>query len=209
MFLSDDLGFIFLHVPKTGGMSMRLALRAVSKDCKIDFPRLHLTSEELRGVVGPVRWSNYYKFAFIRNPWEWNISLWRFLIENPKWLLLDKEWKALSRAEFKERREYFLNEDILQWLKHFKWEHYSPCEGYSIQECTQLDWLTDISVDIYKYEDLDISLIEISKRIGREIILPHINKTEKKPYYEYYTPESAALVQKRNAQLIDRYNYSF
>lgn len=97
MIISKGRRFIFVHIPKTGGTSVALALegRAMKDDILIgDTPKAkrrkarlkslapagrlwkHSTLADIDGVVDP---SDYFVVTMVRNPWDRAVSLYHWL----------------------------------------------------------------------------------------------------------------------------------
>ena len=75
MIISDSKKFIFIHIPKTAGTSIAAALRQYQNPkCNAlhsnSFDRKHPTTNEIKTHLGEERFNQYYKFAFVRNPWD-------------------------------------------------------------------------------------------------------------------------------------------
>lgn len=68
--------FIFIHVYKCGGTSVRTALMKYNSAALISKYGLsqHASAREVRDKLGPVEWSRYVSFAVIRNPWDRHVS---------------------------------------------------------------------------------------------------------------------------------------
>jgi hypothetical protein len=79
---SDEKRVIFLHAPKTGGTTIK-RLFGINKldnpDPSIRPSLQHLTCKLLRQRIGNEKYEQYYKFAFVRNPWARVVSdyFWR------------------------------------------------------------------------------------------------------------------------------------
>ena len=69
----DNYRCIFIHVPKTGGMSVRKTLFTKSDL----YP--HLTIRDYQSLLSEQEVGSYYKFAFVRNPWDRLVSAYSFL----------------------------------------------------------------------------------------------------------------------------------
>ena len=83
--ISHKHKFIFIHIPKTAGTSIEQALR--DETCQLlpgewaagrglHAPLNHLTLQELvdYGILTPAQLKSYFKFCFVRNPWDRLIS---------------------------------------------------------------------------------------------------------------------------------------
>ena len=88
-------GFIFIHIPKTGGTSIKEHLREYryENDIYVDGPadveklagsnesgiRKHSSAVQVRGVLGSAEFGRLFKFCVVRNPFIRTLSLFRFL----------------------------------------------------------------------------------------------------------------------------------
>ena len=97
MLYSEEHNFLYIHVSKTGGSNMERALkpfsyqpelpaldRAVSKlRVHWDYRRYrfkqHDTAAHAARILPPEVFARCFKFALIRNPWDWLVSLYLFL----------------------------------------------------------------------------------------------------------------------------------
>lgn len=80
---------VFIHIPKTGGASIR---RGFFQD-EVDGPK--------QGFV-PVGWLKHFKFAFVRHPHDRLISAWKMFslgMDNTVWEQPDK-YRGISLPEF-------------------------------------------------------------------------------------------------------------
>lgn len=106
MIINHDLQFIFVHIGKTGGTSIESTLCEMTGmdfdlthanpeisagDCK------HLWTRHLRPIVGEKVWRDYFKFAFVRHPCDWLLSLWcMHAQENRPLSWINPEWKRFD-----------------------------------------------------------------------------------------------------------------
>ena len=100
MLISHSHRFIFFHVAKTGGMSVRKALLPYTEEparFKIKRPPahkagrpnpfyaiweallLHATARDAQKELPATVFDEYYKFAFVRNPWDWQVSMYNII----------------------------------------------------------------------------------------------------------------------------------
>ena len=83
--VSDTHSFVFVHVPKTGGTSVRqvLADQASDQYLPFDSKHKHVRGLELRTAHPYVPLDTYFTFAFVRNPYDQLASYWTYKMENP------------------------------------------------------------------------------------------------------------------------------
>lgn len=86
MLISDEYKFVFVHVGKTGGDSITAALEPFARgEWTQASQRLgvkHLPARVIRAryfVDTDRTWQDFYRFALIRNPWDWLHSLWCYV----------------------------------------------------------------------------------------------------------------------------------
>jgi hypothetical protein len=132
MIINHSLGFVFVHVPKAAGTSISRIFTAFStyRDQEIGgtpmgevlqpfFKRRyglakHSTATEIRDVMGEQRFSNYFTFAFVRNPYTRAFSTFNYLHRQQD----HKDLKALNLVRRLEtfadflRSEYFEGEGM-------------------------------------------------------------------------------------------------
>lgn len=81
MLISDSASFIFLAVPKTGTSSIERALAKYRSPLTAKF-RKHATCQRLKRELPESLWQTYFKFAFVRNPYD-VMQSWYFYRQRP------------------------------------------------------------------------------------------------------------------------------
>ncbi len=75
MIVSQSLKIAFVHIPKTGGRSIRAALHSMADDFRVMGP-FHETAVNAQRSVPD--WPSYFPFSFVRNPWDRMVSEYHF-----------------------------------------------------------------------------------------------------------------------------------
>ena len=128
----------------------------------------------------------YFKFAFIRNPWDRAVSHWKYAV---------KDWG------FKENFSSFLDIVLRDASKMITFN--------------QLDWITnkknEVKVDfIGRFENLQEDFDKICDKIGvPKQQLSHRNASKHKHYTEYYNKETIQIVAESYAEDIKHFGYEF
>ena len=187
----DVKNYIFVHVPKTGGQSIKHALGGKTKEWPTHIP------------LSAIQKYNRYAFGFVRNPWDRMVSLYHFLCQ--KAMKHDDNFNQLEvrAAGFKYwlmKHNFFMKEDY-RWSKG----NLSP-----MQRRTQLFWLEGCDF-IGCFENLGFDLQFACKRIGIKSPnkLSVANTTKHKYYREYYDNETIGHVAEHFAPEIEMMGYSF
>jgi len=216
MLLSIRYRFLFIHTAKTGGTSVRAALsryrwrdpyRLPQFLCSklsamtahrlgIKFPR-HAKAIAAREMLPRELYESLFKFVFVRNPWDLQVSSYHHLKRERPHLVGDRDFEAFLRWKLDPERPYQYHIDT------------------SIER--QADYVLDLHghviVDfIGRYERLPEDFVEACRRIGiSPPALPHRRQAVDRDldYRRYYTEETKGLVAERFAGDLDLFDYRF
>ena len=201
--ISHDYKCIFIHIPKTGGNSITTALNKLPKrsntPISISTIPKHAKAQRVKQALGDDIWEAYFSFAFVRNPWDLMVSSYHW------WLQTAPIWKHLH-AEIKEIEK-------LGSFDHFMHSKYGQ-EMINESKGTMFDWISEndeVIVDfVGRFENIQEDWEKICVHLGSEpTTMPHINKTRRRNYQQYYTPETRQIVYERFQKVIDLYGYEF
>jgi hypothetical protein len=207
MLKSESKKFIFIHVYKVGGQSIRKALIPY---CELNPPLVgkyierlthfhlidkykklpvHATAQEIRDELGEDKYAQYFKFAFVRNPWDWQVSAYHY----GKSRRLHKHYKIIN--SFKDFNEY------IAWR---------VMSGVKTQSDFLCDKQNNLIVDyIGRIENFSHDFSEICSNLNIHASLPHENKSKHTDYHEYYNEESIELIRNAYKADIERFGYEY
>jgi len=201
--------FIFVHIPKCAGTSIeqsllplvtqRNAFRELTPDDRHRYwlPGVEaLQHRRLRAYARNFRVSGYFKFAFVRNPWDRAVSQIHYLATVAR-------WRFLLGKTFKEQLRDYCNTKAMVW-------------GHDLR-ASQVDYLTGISgvmeMDfIGRFETLNRDFGVVCDGIGIQPVpqLPHVFDSRRKLHYSaFYDADSAELISQRFSRDIDFFGYRF
>lgn len=201
--IDHERRLIFVHIQKTGGDSVCTAL-GKEPNC----PEKHMRAAELRNLYGAAAWDGYFKFSFVRNPWDRLVS-W--------WANIDSKREAFERGARLNRFQAY----VLGRAKNFG-EFLTDCgdeiddiDGRKWVYRNQRDYLCDAQgttiVDfVGRFETLTADFADAIARSGAAPVpLPHVNQSPRRPYRDYYDADTRALVAARFERDIATFGYSF
>ena len=164
---------IFLHIPKTAGRSVTNALGGQG-----DIEELfwHETLNDHKKIISEDIYSSYFKFAFVRNPWD-RIASYYFSKQNLSSRFINKRIPSMKK-KFSSWIKEVSQQDKSWYMKKPK----TTCDAgrYPILHCQQIQYLTEdmstegrIAIDfVGKFESLRKDLDHIEEQIGIKINLP-------------------------------------
>jgi hypothetical protein len=211
MEISYSHRFVFIHVYRVAGESVKTALRPyahvpqrrplidrVPIVRRIGFPADrraieyrwgHMKAKELRAAL-PEVFECSFKFAFVRNPWDWQVSNYHYVRQRT-----DHPF----HAQYARFRDF---DDYLDWRIND--------EGPELQQEFVLDDAGELIVDfVGHFESLAEDFATVCRRIGIPAELPHINRSEHSDYREHYTAATRDLVAEAYRSDIDYFGYDF
>lgn len=184
---------VFVHIQKTGGKSVRKAIG-------IPGSTIHLPARNLKTELGSERWSQYFKFAVVRNPWDRLVSAYHYRRNGGNRTAEDRRRASEypdSFSEFLSRLDYFQN---------------LPDEGMFQ---SQWDWLTDeegnLLVDrVLRFDFLDTQIPELAEELGLgNVRVPHLNRSRHQHYSTYYNTAQQQLVAQTYSTEIQAFGFQF
>jgi len=217
MLISHTHRFIFFHVAKTGGLSVRDALQPYAEEptkFKIKRPPkvkagepnpfytvweailVHAKASDAQRELPAAIFERYYKFAFVRNPWDWQVSMYHFILSEPTHI------------------KYDLVNAFGSFERYLDWVIETPNPYAKGATKFQKDLLTaadgQLLVDfVGRYETLASDFMQICQTLQIAAQLPHINHTKHRDYRTYYTERTRQLVADHFATDIALFGYTF
>ncbi len=194
---------IFVHIQKTGGSSL-----AASIGQQVLSPHKHRFACELRQIHGPAVWDPAYKFAFVRNPWDRLVSWWAMIETFRPQYEAGQSVNNFFTYVFRNAANF---DDFIVNCT----EDIEDSNGRKCVRRNQLDYVIDENgaymVDfVGRFETLNADFNRVLTNTGREARpLPHFNKTQHRPYQEYYTPRTRSIVEEAYARDIAEFGYRF
>ncbi len=216
MLLSHRYNFLFVHIAKTGGTSVRAALAqkarwdryrpamwVCSKLSHLNahklgskFPR-HSKIIAAKEMLPNDFFDGLFKFGFVRNPWDLQVSSFHHIRrERPQFLFGHENFKDFMKFKFDPEREYQYHIDT----------------SIELQSDYLVDLHGNIIVDyIGRYENLHRDFSHACEHIGIQCSLPEkrISTDRKKDFRSYYDDETIELVANHFKQDIELLNYPF
>lgn len=211
MIISPGRGYIFVHIPKTGGTSLSLALEARAKADDIligDTPKAVRRRRRLVNLSSPGRlWKHArladiegmpelpdpaFVFTLVRNPWDRMISLYHWALAQDFSHPMIEAAKAQSFADFLE----------------------DPAMARAFRNDGAASYVTDRSgrerCDAYvRLEHFQSDIAPVEQHLGFRINLPHVNASVRPSASELYTPRTRDLVASYFADDLARFGYEF
>lgn len=217
MLISHSHRFIFFHVAKTAGLSVRDALQPYSEEpteFKIKRPPrlragqpnpfyavweallIHARASDAQRQLPTAIFDGYFKFAFVRNPWDWQVSMYHFILSEPTHV------------------KHALVKSFGSFDRYLAWVIETPNPYAKGAAKLQNEVITDgegnLLVDfVGRYETLAQDFAQVCHRLNITAQLPHINKSTHHDYRAYYDARTRRMVAEHFAADIELFGYRF
>ncbi|WP_416883061.1 sulfotransferase family 2 domain-containing protein [Marivita sp.] len=214
MIISPARKFIFVHIPKTGGTSLALALeaRAHRDDILIgDTPKAirrkarvktlaakgrlwkHSTLADLDGALSPSDLDGMFIFTLVRNPWDRMVSYYHWLRDQ------SFDHPAVTLAKATSFEAFLLHPDTEASLRAHPAARYVT-DAAGVERCSAY----------VRLEHLEEDLAPVEAHVGFRLDVPHANASDRpRDYRGAYSDQTAAAVAEMCADDIARFAYRF
>jgi len=220
MLFSDSRKVLFVHIQKTGGETVAGILAKYAPDIR------RLGAKHEFGRFGKMKlgsaWNDYFKFAFVRNPWDRLVSWYSMIRRATRITWLDALLSSRKRSHLQQRTSNPLWRYFYENCSSFE-EFIKNCTGQvEVEEgalysfaYNQLDYLEDgngsILVDfVGKFENFSEDMRMLAMKAGIQLgRITHANVSVHRHYSTYYTSELEKIVRERFARDIEYFGYDF
>jgi hypothetical protein len=220
---------LFVWIPKCAGTSLFETLRPKilklrdPKDYKhfknkgwVTFGHVDINYLKEKEIINREFLKHSFKFAIVRNPWDRAVSVYKYkkldkhLNFEEYCYLLKRYLKSKKQPDNNLINKILINNKIKKGIP--KIGKYNEI-GISHAN-RQLDWITnnknEIFVDkIYKLENIEDDMKDLSTKIGININLPKKNSSKRGHYKNYYNETSRKIIESIYEQDIKTFNYKF
>jgi hypothetical protein len=193
---------IFIHVPKSAGTSVRKALYGTKS--------FHIPAARYK-AADPLIYEQYFKFCFVRNPWDRLLSAYEYLKKrcDGDMAFPDHRWAASNLSGYDNFRDFVTSLENLKTRKKIKsYIHFRD----------QIDWISSrsrgrsISMNFFgRYENFQ----EDYRYVCRILELPppslpsERKSTHGQDYRKVYTTKMVDLVEDIYKPDIEAFGYKF
>ena len=177
------------------------ALREVLKK-KIGTTSIHATAKHIKKFDNKA-WNEYFKFAFVRNPYTHALSHWMF--NTTEWSIINDKFK----------KKIFTKQEFIKYLKNLKKVIKDKKNYYHDMVPFNKIYTIDgkLAVDfVGKFENLNNDIEEIKKILnlpGKKIELIHTKKKTNRSHLHLYSKESMRLVEEIWEKEFELFDYKF
>ncbi len=207
MLYSEQYNFLYIHISKTGGSNIERALKPYSHQpkptlldrvlsklrCHWDYRRHHFKqhdSVEAAARVLPADvFERCFKFALVRNPWDWLVSLYLFLKRKES----HRHHRLVKKLSFAEYVDFEIRRDA----RH---QHRFCMDG---RKRMMVDFLG-------RFEELEASLDFVCHKLGiPRPTLEKISVFRHDPYTAFYDPATVEKVRRHWSVDVTAFGYEY
>lgn len=199
--------FIFIHIYKNAGTSMLHALqpfglnpmqKAINRVSKRLLKRefynqrpwqAHIRSSEIIKKIGKKTFQSYFTFAFVRNPWDWQVSLYSYMLKNTR------------------HHQHELVKSLNNFDEYIVWRCREEVRFQKDFVCSEDN--TILVNYIGRFENLENDFSHVCSQVGIQASLPKKNVSNTRPYQDFYNSKTIELVKITFKPDIDLFQYEF
>ena len=207
MLVSDAHRFVFVHVQKTGGVTVHKVLEDLVPDLR-QVPERGIKHSTLRqGLALEPGLAAYWTFGFVRNPWSRLVSWWSMV----------QRFKELADGGHEPAQARFDRNEFLRTSRG-----YADFDTFVLRGSEELERLRTPQVTYLEAGDRSADFVGRTERFKDDLRaavehlglqfpdeLPHTNRSPHAHYTTYYSDASRRRVAELFAPDIEAYGYEF
>jgi hypothetical protein len=197
---------IFVHIPKCGGSSLEAMIwpgERTESDLWMGFidpfhnkyqtgGLQHLHADQILAEVGETFFRSYFKFGFVRNPFDKAVSQFGYMRTRP-------DLRAFLGMNEDDSFSDYLN--LIPSRNHVQWEPQTNFLFDSTGAC-----LVDY---IGRFETFPADSRVVLDRLDVAGEIPHLNRSEHRHYLTYYDEQDRAKIERLYARDLETFGYRF
>jgi len=200
----DKINALFIHIPRCAGTSMEWSLKKYTsyRIVKINPDTLrvherHTRALDIRKKIGRKKFKRYFKFSFIRNPWERLVSLYNMRTK------LRTDYLRVSMAR-KGKRRRTKRYNLLTFHEFLKFATIESMCWHIMNNNSEI--LVDF---IGRFENVEVDFRKVCNHLGLKSDLCHMQRFNYPHYRVFYDQKSKNLAYKRFKKDIKTFSYEF
>lgn len=221
MLISNRHKFIFIHVPKVAGQSVTSALQPFCASTvqhllsgvlsyQLQFKINTKLKQRFGFKIGRLQWEDhitmseliqsmgssvdgYFSFAFVRNPWDWVLSNYKYAMKNPR-----HHRHAFVKYQCVDFDDYVIRLYGDQASKDYSQSNFI-CDK---EDRVLVDYLG-------RMERLNDDFNYVCDVLGISAKLPQLNTSGGIDYRTFYSERSKCVIQERLRRDIENFGYEF
>ena len=150
----------------------------------------HANAKDVKRAIPDELYNDYFKFGFVRNPWDWQVSLYFFIKQN---------------------KDHFQHEIVKNFNSFDEYIEAGLYKRNRRQKNFFTDKKGDLIVDfIGKFENIDEDMQKVLNAVNLQdqVVLPHTNKSSHRDYMSYYNKHTYKLIEENFKEDIEMFGYS-
>lgn len=191
--------FVFILSQKVASRSIRKCLQSTLTDsfCNSN-KRQSGTYETFVNTITNQQLSEYFVATFVRNPWDRFVSAYcHFTHKAKRWNDNNRFWVHSSFESLVKNKEK-CEAHTRMWLHFRPQHHFTDVNGVRVANF------------VGKFENLQEDIDRLSDLAGLpKFSLPHINKSKRGSYRDYFNDQTKQIVAGWNQDVIDEFGYTF
>jgi len=185
---------LFIHIPKSAGRSVVRGL--------FDVKSVEHAPADWYQQLDPDKFERYFKFTFVRNPWDRAVSAYTYLCKGGSAASVDdQQWAAFVNS-FSSFDDF-----VCSWMSE---ENIYRNALFTPQVTFLKDIFGRVEMDfVGRFENLDADFNTVAAKLNITAELPHLNQSRVETFQAFYTPRSQAVIKQLYSEDIEIFKYDF